>query len=111
MRRRLQGFYHHRRIQAGEHGHFAFEHELARGIARSGAENVGDHQHAVAGIDAADQCLGVGDDFFVLLLLGNAEDFNIGRRLAREKMLRQAAVGIAEGFVGDDEYADHKWVS
>ena len=103
----MDGFNHHRGVEAGQDGGFVFAHQPACGVARGGAEDVGHDQYAAVVGKFLQGGDGVVDDVVLVFIGLNAENTDVFGKAVGEEMVGQPLVGFAYGFVRDDKQADH----
>src|SRR5262249_22667825 len=97
----------HRQRHAGDALDPAVREELGHHVAGRGAEDVGENEHAVAGVDLVHHLARAQQQVVGIVLAPHAERGDLARALAED--LRSALEKRrADLAVGDDEEADHE---
>src|SRR5512139_3155615 len=96
----------HRQVDPGDALDPAGLEQAQRDVARGGAEDVGEHEHAVAVVELRHEVARLRQDRVGLVVHGDADLAHAHRPLA-ERVARRVDERLAEGAVRDDEDADH----
>src|SRR6185436_6119286 len=86
--------------------HLAVVQQARDHVARSGAEDVGEHEHAVAGVDLLEQLGGAQHEVVGVVLAPDAERRDLLGRAA-EDLARAREQRGADLAVRDQQHADH----
>ena len=100
----------HRQIDARHAFDPAGFEELGRGVGGGGAEDVGEDQHAVAGVGDFEQATGEGECVEGIILPGHAQLHQLQRATVHH-VAGALDERFAKGAVGYEEDADHSFNS
>src|SRR5713101_5694939 len=97
----------HRQAGAREALDPARREQARRDVGGRRAEDVGQHQHALAAVELAHQPLGLGEDGRRIVVNGHAELLDLKRPFA-EHVARAVNERLAESAMRDDQNSDHE---